>query len=815
MKFAKCLESQSVPEWRRAYINYKNLKKRLKAIEKYHRQHKYQEDHGLNLALNAMESLNPSIPGNVKYTTPTRTQSSTLENRYVDQARNIIPHQSVEGISTLTDTELGRMPSLKDHHTVSILDEVLKHASEPEKYFFISLDQDLETISVFYDSKEKEAEAKYEALEMQMRIVKSFASQLSHVESSDDTHHADHGFHFNQWFRRSSTDSTLPRMSDLPPSVKYNGTNHLNYNLARSRLKKATTEFYRSLELLKSYKILNETGFGKILKKFDKTAGWKASKLYTQKMNEYHWIKSQRIDEILNDTEELYIEEFASGHRRKGMSKLRMPEKDEHYTPAAWRIGFYIGWTTALFARVIQLALDTNAQEYVPNMYFSLQIYACFFLPILFCLGFALNTLVWTRCQINYKFIFEFDPRNNLDYHEFAELPSLMLLLLSFIMYIDFSQTFAPSVPSELCPLIFFVLSTAIMTCPFPILYYSSRRWLCNTLGRIVFSYCFPVEFRDFFIADELNSLAYSFWTISYFFCAYVYHWLDFSDNCPVKLFWFTPFLASLPPWWRFLQCLRRYKDSKEKVHLVNGLKYVTSISAALATGYRRMHHTLAIEIFWITCSTISSIYTSVWDIKMDWGLLQPKSKNFLLRDDVVFYRWTYYLATPINVALRFAWVLNMVALPLSSDMIGFVTAVMEIYRRIQWNFFRLENEHINNCGNYRAIKEIPLPFALSETNKVSEDQEEGRIQLPTETYENDMSTITSPDPIGSFYGRRDFENKQDLDEKHSEVDLSKSLNHRASKVGFVLESIRSRTLGESDPEGNEPDDDDDDDESD
>jgi SPX domain protein involved in polyphosphate accumulation len=34
MKFAKYLESQSVPEWRKAYINYKGLKKRLKQIEK-------------------------------------------------------------------------------------------------------------------------------------------------------------------------------------------------------------------------------------------------------------------------------------------------------------------------------------------------------------------------------------------------------------------------------------------------------------------------------------------------------------------------------------------------------------------------------------------------------------------------------------------------------------------------------------------------------------------------------------------------------------------------------------------------------------
>ncbi|KAG1139910.1 hypothetical protein G6F36_015893 [Rhizopus arrhizus] len=50
------------------------------------------------------------------------------------------------------------------------------------------------------------------------------------------------------------------------------------------------------------------------------------------------------------------------------MSKLRTPEKDEHYTPAAWRVGFYIGLTLALFARVLQLALDPDVQDRLPNM---------------------------------------------------------------------------------------------------------------------------------------------------------------------------------------------------------------------------------------------------------------------------------------------------------------------------------------------------------------------------------------------------------------------------------------------------------------
>lgn len=34
MKFSKYLESQSVPEWRKAYINYKGLKKKLKQVER-------------------------------------------------------------------------------------------------------------------------------------------------------------------------------------------------------------------------------------------------------------------------------------------------------------------------------------------------------------------------------------------------------------------------------------------------------------------------------------------------------------------------------------------------------------------------------------------------------------------------------------------------------------------------------------------------------------------------------------------------------------------------------------------------------------
>jgi hypothetical protein len=41
------------------------------------------------------------------------------------------------------------------------------------------------------------------------------------------------------------------------------------------------------------------------------------------------------------------------------------------------------------------------------------------------------------------------------------------------------------------------------------------------------------------------------------------------------------------------------------------------------------------------------------------------------------------------------------------------------------WNFFRLENEHLNNCGHFRAIKDIPLPFHIRVAGDSDEDEDE------------------------------------------------------------------------------------------
>lgn len=52
-------------------------------------------------------------------------------------------------------------------------------------------------------------------------------------------------------------------------------------------------------------------------------------------------------------------------------------------------------------------------------------------------------------------------------------------------------------------------------------------------------------------------------------------------------------------------------------------------------------------------------------------------------------------------------------------------------FRRFVWNFFRLENEHLNNCGKFRAVRDISVaPLDTSDQMLIVRmmDEDEGVI---------------------------------------------------------------------------------------
>ena len=115
-----------------------------------------------------------------------------------------------------------------------------------------------------------------------------------------------------------------------------------------------------------------------------------------------------------------------------------------------------------------------------------------------------------------------------------------------------------------------------------------------------------------------------------------------------------------------------------------------------------------------ITFALLNAIYTSVWDLIMDWSLGNPYAKNPMLRDVLAFRRvWVYYAAMLLDVLVRFNWIFYAVFIKniQQSALLSFLVSFSEVCRRGVWSIFRVENEHCTNVLLFRASRDVPLPY--------------------------------------------------------------------------------------------------------
>ncbi|KAI9387402.1 hypothetical protein POPTR_010G165800v4 [Populus trichocarpa] len=277
---------------------------------------------------------------------------------------------------------------------------------------------------------------------------------------------------------------------------------------------------------------------------------------------------------------------------------------------------------------------------------------------------------------------------------------------------------------TELLPLNVLIFLLIILLWPFNMFYRSSRFLLLTCIFHCIAAPLYKVTLPDFFLADQLTSQVQSLRSLEFYICYYA--WGDYKhrrNNCkesPVFIT-FSFIVAVIPYWSRLLQCLRRLFEEKDPMQGYNGLKYfLTIVAVCLRTAYNINNGDGWRAIAWVF-SSVAAIIGTYWDLVFDWGLLQRHSKNRWLRDKLLVpHKSVYFGAMVLNILLRFAWlqtVLNFRVTSLHEETMVTLVASLEIIRRGMWNFFRLENEHLNNVGKYRAFKSVPLPF-----NNVEDD---------------------------------------------------------------------------------------------
>lgn len=200
------------------------------------------------------------------------------------------------------------------------------------------------------------------------------------------------------------------------------------------------------------------------------------------------------------------------------------------------------------------------------------------------------------------------------------------------------------------------------------------------------------------------------------------------------------------------------------RLHLANAGKYFCMVMVVILSSISQYNKSSfdfdTMRIIWILAAIFTSSLTAWWDIIYDFGLFntydskdessdtkssnhdhdsssieedyydtlgKKKKKTYpFLRKELVYPAWVYYFAIIENWILRFGWIISMSLTEFSGIEAGLVVSLLaplEMFRRFVWNCIRLENEQLNNCGLFRAVRDIPIvvvaPIDESHLDKV------------------------------------------------------------------------------------------------
>ncbi|KAL2220148.1 EXS family-domain-containing protein [Thermoascus aurantiacus ATCC 26904] len=552
-----------------------------------------------------------------------------------------------------------------------------------EDEFFEFLDSELNKIESFYKMKEQEATDRLQVLRQQLHTMRDRRIQevlLAKMASSQNGKGSGHGNGFGgvngaRWKnpitgkpRFGKNSRALTHMST--PSV---GSTHLPdpatiadrrdfmrrpdhhgvpYRSAKRKLKLALQEFYRGLELLKAYAYLNRTAFRKINKKYDKTVDARPPMRYMSEKVNQAYFVRSEVIE----SHLLAVEDLYARYFERGRRKIAVGKlRHKSVKPGDYSASsFRVGLLVAA-GLVFGIQGLVYAIELLGDPDPTIQIRTSYLL----------------QTRINYSFVFEYDSRHVLDWRQLAEW---RLLLAGF----------------------------------------------------------YPVEFRDFFLGDMYCSQTYSmgvsdpipgatagadmFQNIELFFCLYANHWDD-PTKCNSSHSRLLGFLTTVPSILRGFQCIRRFHDTKNVFpHLVNLGKYMFGVLYYMTLSLYRINKATHYQAVFITFALLNSVYTSVWDLAMDWSLCNPYAKRPFLRDHLAFRKaWVYYVAMFLDVVIRCNWVFYAIFAGdiQHSALLSFFVSFSEICRRGVWTIFRVENEHCTNVTMFRALRDVPLPYDI------------------------------------------------------------------------------------------------------
>ena len=668
MKFGKQFSFYKIPEWSEFYFDYIGVKTVLKFIDPRRKKKN---------SVKKIKKLKKKL-----------TIKKDLKSNYTE---TISSNSNLEESSKIIDSH-------KEHPNKKEMDknEVIKNSEDISN---LSLEEKLNHFISFYKSKVKV-------------VDEFFASKLNEYYNSYKNLK-------NKINEKKNSEKDKDNIIDK--KLENAERDELGYAVS---WKRAISNLYNHTSWLHSYYSINNLALQKIQKKAKKIFGLlninNIEKELTEADSTFNFFNQlQNLVDLRKKIKNIYAQELTNGSIPKASNELDARLMGGTRMKQTKLIYFYIGVILAcvLFLIVLNLIKKEESNSLVP--FFPAFNFS--FAVILIMLGVGINLVILRKYRINYIYIFEIDPKLRLGPGEMFQNALLMLsvwLVLVILTILTLNFKFFGREYS-LFTLILNCLLIIFFFFPFHCMYYSFRQGIIVTLIRNLFPFGKnTVRFKDFLFGDILTSLNKPFTSLILSFCLLSCKTCRAEnvrisecnrDTIPCFIILLYPFFI------RLTQCINRYYYTKMAwPHLGNTIKYIGGLLNVIFTwvyGKKKSSKTRKYLHIGIGCA--SQGYMLFWDFFVDWGLGNIYSKNFFLRDKIVYPKFMYYGAMILNAILRFSWTWNFIHINKKYDeWKNFIMAILEAYRRIQWCIFRIENENTNNPEKYRAILAIPeLPM--------------------------------------------------------------------------------------------------------
>lgn len=483
--------------------------------------------------------------------------------------------------------------------------------------------------------------------------------------------------------------------------------------------KKQYLSLHKAFHYLRSFLTTNAVAFVKACKKFDKVLGTDLQSSWSNRMitespnfnvgnDSLIHLYSKRIEHEL-------IDKIYHGDHKRARARIYKEEIQEP-KESSWsllRAGFYFGASTCiLLDAFIFYCIETSNE--INRI--TLHQLSALFLLVLFVICLSVCYHIWKVHRINWSFIMEFDTRSILSGKAILDICGFLLFTWSIALYITVRIDSPHVVFVGLGLLCLWLL---ILVIPLHIFRPYTRSWLLRKLGRIFTPGLQSVKFADFLIADIMVSFAFLWITIWVIGCSVNkatreketgINDIGSSSECRPTTSWISLPLLSYTFVIRALQSIRRYSDDRvgNYLQIINAGKYGVALVLVVISSAYNVLLVRWLWYLWIVIAIISTIYSTVWDIVVDWGI--GSFYNGHKKRQYLFPKRTYYIACILNIILRCSWIsLLTTSVLVTRIRWAFVLSVLEVLRRSMWIFFRVSAEQVNNIENYRAVRDIPV----------------------------------------------------------------------------------------------------------